>query len=94
MSYALDITEFATDDLVTLLDSLPLTRRSEAFEAVWRELNGLAENPLEVPRVVSDRPTHLFSFIAEGVHYFWGATFRFSEDEKLVVITHVFRLAL
>jgi len=93
MSYALAITEIAADDLVSLLDSLPLDSRADAFDSVGRALNTLAKDPLKIPRMFSDRPTYLFSFLAGGVHRYWGATFRFSEDEKLVVITQVFRLA-
>jgi hypothetical protein len=92
MSYALDITDLAAEDLVNLLDALPISRRADAFDSTERALSSLAENPLQIPKIFSHRPTYLFWFLAGGVYHYWGATFRFSEDEKFVVITHIFRV--
>jgi hypothetical protein len=92
MSYALVIAEEAGDDLLALVESLPSSRRADAIEAVNRELTRLSANPLPKAREYLGRPAHEFTFEAGGVSYHWGATYRISEDETSLVITHVFKV--
>jgi len=40
------------------------------------------------------RPTYRFHFTLDEVGYHWAATFKFAEDERTIVITHVFRTPL
>ena len=91
MSYELDITDEAVEDLDALLESLPSDRRADAVEGVDVALQKLAANPLLAPRQHLGRPTYHFQFMAGGVGYHWGCTFRFSEDEKSLQITHIYR---
>jgi hypothetical protein len=91
MSYALDIADEAVEDLEKLLDSLPSARRADAIEGVDVALQKLAANPFLAPRRHLGRPTYHFQFTAGGVGYHWGCTFRFSEDEKGIQITHIYR---
>lgn len=93
MSYALDITDIGADDLVNLLDLMQSQHREDAFIAIEEALNRLAENPLAVPRGRFERPTYLFQFLTGGVLHRWGAQFRFSQDEKTIVVTRLFRWA-
>ena len=92
MSYALVIAEEAADDLLALVESLPSSRRADATEAVYRELARLSANPLPKAREYLGRPAHEFTFKAGGVTHHWGATYRLSEDETSLVITHVYKV--
>lgn len=94
MSYELAIAEEAEDDLAALVDSLPAARRADAIQAVEQELLKLAANPLLAPKLHLARPTYRFRFEAGSVTYHWAATFQFSDDERHIVITHVYRVAL
>ena len=91
MSYALDIADEAVEDLEALLDSLPSAHRADAVEGVDLALQKLAANPLLAPRQHLGRPSYRFQFNAGGVGYHWGCTFRFSQDEKSVQVTHIYR---
>lgn len=94
MSYELEIADEAFTDLSRLIKSLPPGRQDEAIEGTDAELQKLAANPLLAPKVHLGRPTYRFHFKAGGTGYHWAATFVFSEDEKRIIITHVYRLAL
>lgn len=94
MSYELVIADEAFEDADRLIRSLPESRRAEAVDGVDQALQKLAANPLLASTVNLGRPTYRFRFEAGGVAYHWAATFRFSEDESQIVVTHVFRIAL
>ena len=94
MSYALDITPEAEEDLFRIIDSLPQARRERAWDAVGAELVKLAASPSLAVRSTLSRPTYRFSFRIDDVGYHWAATFKYAMDEKTVVITQVFRPAL
>jgi hypothetical protein len=66
MSYALEITDTASEDLLALIESLPANRREDAIEGVDVALQKLAANPLLAPRQHLGRPTYRFSFVAGG----------------------------
>lgn len=94
MSYELAIAPEAEEDLNRLIESLPKRRREAALDGVVTELEKLAANPSLAVRSMLGRPTYRFSFVADSVHYHWAATFKYAEDERTIVITHVFRVAL
>lgn len=94
MSYALDITDDAADDLNRLIASLPADRRADAFNGVETALDRLAANPRLAVSQHLGRPTYRFSFRAGGVGYHWAATFQYSEDESTIQVTHVYRVSL
>ncbi len=91
MSYELEITEEAADDLAALIESLPAARRADAIEGVETAFQKLAANPLLAPKQHLGRPTYHFQFVAGGVRYHWGATFCYSADETHIRITHIYR---
>ena len=94
MSYELAIAPEAEEDLSRLIDSLPKRRRETALDAVITELEKLSANPsLAVPSTLG-RPTYRISFVADNVHYHWAAAFQYAQDERTIVITHVFRVPL
>ena len=94
MSYALAITPEAEEDLSRIVKSLPSKRRQRALDAVAQELEKLAANPSLAVRSTLGRPTFRFSFTARQVAYHWAATFKYSQDERTIVITHIFRVPL
>lgn len=94
MSYALAIAPEAEQDLTRLVDSLPRRRRERAWDAIRDELNKLAANPGLAVRSTLGRPTYRFRFTVDDVGYHWAATFKYAEDERTIVITHVFRIVL
>jgi plasmid stabilization system protein ParE len=94
MSYALAIAPEAEEDLNRLIESLPKRRREAALDGVAAELEKLVANPSLAVRSTLGRPTYRFSFIVENVHYHWAATFKYAQDERTIVITQVFRVAL
>ena len=94
MSYELVVSEEAIEDLHRLIDSLPSARRRDALDAVEAALDRLAVNPMLASRQHLGRPTFHFHFLAGGVHYHWGCTFTYSDDEASIQITHIFRVVL
>jgi len=94
MSYVPELTDVALEDLKNLIDSLPSSRRRDAIDAVEAALTKLAANPGLAQREHLGRPSYRFGFAAGGVTYHWGCTFKISEDESRIVITHLFRTAL
>jgi len=94
MSYELAIAPEGEQDLDRLIDSLPARRREAALDGVLAEFEKLAANPSLAVRSTLGRPTYRFSFVAEKVHYHWAATFKYAQDERTIVITHIFRVAL
>jgi plasmid stabilization system protein ParE len=94
MSYELAITPEAEQDLAEIVASLPAASRQDAWVAIVTEFDKLAANPSLAVRSQLGRPTYRFSFKVREVSYHWAATFKYSEDERSIVITHVFRLAL
>jgi len=92
MSYALDISDEATEDLSVLIESLPRSQRADAIEAVEQEFQRLSTNPLPKARLYFGRPAHEFVFKTEGITQHWGATYRISEDETCLVVTHVYKV--
>lgn len=91
MSYALEITDEARDDLERLVDSLPAARRPEAIDGVDVALSRLAANPGLASGRHLGRPTYHFEFLSGGVSYHWAVTFQFSEDERAIQVTHMYR---
>lgn len=92
MSYGLDIAIDAELDLQRLVDALPEDRRDLALPEIHRALEPLAANPklaANSSRTLG-RPTYRFRFDVGGVRHHWAATFRYSEDEETIVITHIF----
>ena len=94
MSFELLVSDEAADDLHALIESLPSSRRRDALDGVDAALQRLAANPLLAQRQHLGRPTYQFQFKAEGVGYHWGCTFVYSQDEKSIRITHIYRVAL
>ena len=94
MSYAVEFTEIAEEKLQRLVESLPRTRRAAAVEGVATAMERLGANPRLAPHVHLGRQTYQFSFRAGGTTYHWAATFCFSEDEKAVIITEIYRIRL
>lgn len=94
MSYAPDITDAAFEDVERLLDSLPPERRGRALDALDAAFERLAANPRLAGKGPVGRPTFMFQFVIDGVHYYWAATFAYGEDEQTIWITHVYRPAL
>jgi plasmid stabilization system protein ParE len=94
MSYVVALANEAEEDLTRLVASLPLRRRQAAIAAVAACIEQIAKNPLSAPTTTHERPTWRVEFNVDGVRYAWGATYQYSEDEKAVVITHVFRLLM
>ena len=92
MSYALVIAEQAADDLLALVESLPSSRRPDAVEAVESELPRLSSNPLPKAREYLGRPAHEFRFKVQGVTHHWGATYKITEDEASLIITHIYKV--
>jgi hypothetical protein len=92
MSYALDIPEEVVEKLDKLIESLPSSQRADAIEAVEHELTRLCSNPLLRAKDHFGRPAHEFTFRAAGVTHHWGATYRISEDETSLIITHVYQV--
>jgi hypothetical protein len=92
MSYALVIPNPVAEKLAKLVASLPSSQRADAIEAVDRELNRLCSNPLPRAKQYIGRPAHEFTFQAGGITHHWGATYRISEDETSLVITHVYKV--
>lgn len=93
MPYALEIADSAAEDLERLVNTLPLHRRDAAIDAIEAACLEVAARPLKPSR--RDRPPHFpLHFVVDDVHYYWAATYRISGDEKTLVITHVFRVAL
>jgi hypothetical protein len=90
VGFALDLTDEAAEDLRILLDGLPSSRRRDATDRVEEALLRLAENPRLAQREYLGRPSYFFHFKAEGVHYHWGCTFVFTEDEEAIRVTHIF----
>jgi plasmid stabilization system protein ParE len=91
MSYELELTDVAAEDLQDLVKSLPADRRADAINGVETALLKLAANPLLASRQHLGRPTYHFQFAARGVRYHWGTTFCYSEDETRIRITHIYR---
>lgn len=96
MSYALAIAiaPEAEQDLARLIDSLPERRRERAFNAVLAELEKLAANPSLAVKSTLGRPTYRLSFTIDRVGYHWAALFKYSPDERWIVITQLFRVLL
>lgn len=92
MSYAVVLTPEAEDDLEALLKSLTEDKWDEAERRVFESLEALGVTPsLAVRRARVGRPEYRLSFQAGGVWYHWACTFCYSQDEKSLYITHVFR---
>lgn len=94
MSFELQVSEEAIEDLHQLIDSLPTPHRRDALNGIDAALERLAANPLLATRGHLGRPTYHFEFRAGDVHYHWGCTFRYTEDESGICVTHVFRAGL
>lgn len=94
MSYALALTPEAEEDLANLIDSLPRKARREGLDAVEAALQKLAANPGLAARGILGRPTYRFGFKASHIGHHWAATFKYSEDERSIVITQLYRVAL
>ena len=92
MSYALVLADQAAAKLEKLRDSLPSRQRADAIEAVDKELSRLCSTPLPRAKDFFGRPAHEFRFQAGGVTHHWGATYRLSEDETSLVITHLYKV--
>jgi len=94
MSYALAIAPEAEQDLARLIDSLPSRRRGRALDGVLAELEKLAANPKLAVKSTLGRPTYRVSFVVDRVRYNWSAIFKFAVDERTIVITQLYRVAL
>jgi hypothetical protein len=92
MSYALVIADEAADDLAELIASLAPSARAVAIEALDFELNRLSSSPLPRAHDHYGRPAHEFTFKAGNSTYHWGATYKISEDERSLVITHIYKV--
>ncbi|SRR6266581_2938854 len=92
MSYALEIADEAAEDLLALIESLPSSQRADATDAVEVELNRLTSDPLPRAKEHLGRPAHKFTFRTGAITHRWGATYRISEDERSLVITHIYKL--
>lgn len=94
MSYALVITDAATEDLHRIVDSLKSSHRRDAIEAVDIATQRLAANPRFGQSTYLGRRAFHFDFQSGDSHYHLGCAFEISPDEETIVITHIFRLPL
>lgn len=94
MSYEPELSDVAIKNFHALIDSLPSARRRDASDAVVAAIERLAANPQLGQREYLGRPSYHFGFVAGGVAYHWGCTFKLSEDEARITITHLFRIGL
>lgn len=93
MPYALKFADTAAEDLGRLVDSLPLRRRARSVDAIEAACLAFAERPIR--RSTGGGAPHFpLHFTVDDVHYHWVATYRLTEDETTVIITHVFRVPL
>jgi hypothetical protein len=92
MPYALAFADTALEDLLRLIDSLPVNRQERAVDAVEALCLAFAQRPLR--RSVGRAPNFPLHFVVDEVHYDWVATYQLSADETTVTITHAFRLLL
>ena len=94
MSYALAYAATAREDLFRLIDSLPAHRREAAIEAIDRICRAFAGNPVHRSGRHREAPTFPVHFELEGTRYYRAATYRLSDEETTLFITHVFRVPL
>ena len=94
MGYDVAFASEAAEDLERLVESLPSWRRRVALDTVVESIVELAQDPLNAPTLTHNRPTWLIEFEVDGVRYAWAAIYQYSQDEKTIVITHVFRLLM
>lgn len=94
MAYAVEFAETAVEDLENLVDSLEKDRRLRAIDEIERVCREFAGAP--PLRSIRNRkvPTFPIHFAVDDVRYYWAGTFRISEDETTMVVTHVFRVSL
>lgn len=93
MPYALDFTETAAEDIENLVLDLPESRREQAFDAIEAACVAFADRPQFKKRRYGT-PSFTLHFRVGKVAYWWAATYRLSEDETTLCITHVFRRPL
>lgn len=91
MSYVPELTDEAFEDLERLLDSLADDLREPIITAVEALLGGYAADPSTLPRSVGPHPFAPLDFQADGLSFRWGMTYVFSQDEKRIQVTHIFR---
>ena len=94
MPFALGFTDTGADDLLRLIESLPHARQEEALEAVERACLTFAASPQHSPSSSFAPPSFRVDFAAGGVRHYWVATYRITEDERSLEITHLFRVPL
>lgn len=58
------------------------------------DLEKLVANPQLAARGILGRPTYRFGFKAQGVGYHWAAIFKYSQDERFLVVTQLYKVAL
>jgi len=93
MPYALEFTDIAAEDIENLVLDLPWTRREKALDAIQASCEAFAKRPQFRTRPYG-APSFALEFKVSGVTYWWAATYRLSEDETTIYITHVFRRPL
>ena len=94
MSYEPELTDVAVEDFNNLIESLPSSRRRDATDAVEAASDQARREPW--PRATRVPWTTLLPLQLQGGRCgeSWGCTFKISEDETRLVITHIFRTML
>lgn len=93
MAYELVITQTAAEDLQLLLADFPPDERNQAIDAIGEACAQFAAKP---PYRAGqwDTPHFLLEFRIGEVRYYWAATYRLTEDETKIAVTHIFRFGL
>jgi hypothetical protein len=94
MAYALAFANTAIEDLNRLVDSLPSSRQDEAVDEIERVVLAFADRPVHRRGRTGSPPSFPIHFRASGTLYYWTGTYRLSEDETTLIITHLFRTGL
>jgi hypothetical protein len=93
MPYALSFADTAVEDLERLIESLRPNVREEAIDGVEAACQALA-NMSPPPAGHLKVPSFPVHFCVGETHYYWGGTYRITEDERSIVVTHLVRLPL
>jgi len=94
MPYALAVTHTAADDLDRLIQSLRPEQRPQALDAINNICTQFGLRPQHRRGSPLSPPTFPIHFEVAGTRFYWAATYRISEDETTLVITHMFRVLL
>jgi len=93
MPYALKFATTAFEDIQALTATIAPGQQERAVDAIETICRDFADRQ----RLSSGRwavPSFPIHFKIDETWYYWAATYRITEDETTVVLTHVFRVPL